>query len=44
MGLINKYLLIYQTSYAAYEQANPGHRTVTHAMNILQEQCKEKDE
>jgi hypothetical protein len=44
MVLINKYLLIYQTPYAEYEQANPGCRTVTHAMNILQEQCKETDE
>jgi len=44
MGLINKYLLIYQTSRAEYEQANPGCRTVTHVMNILHEQCKEKGE
>jgi hypothetical protein len=44
MGLINKYLLIYQTSCAEYKEANPGCPTVTHAMNILQEQCKETDE
>jgi hypothetical protein len=44
MGLIKKYLLIYQTSCAEHEQANPGCRTVTHATNILQEQCKETDE
>jgi hypothetical protein len=44
MGLINKYLLIYETSRAEYEQANPGGRTVTHAMKILQEQYKETGE
>ena len=44
MGLINKYLLIYHTSCAEYEEADPGCRTVTHAMNILQEQHKETDE
>jgi hypothetical protein len=44
MVLINKYLLIYQTLCAEYEQANPGCQTVTHATNILQEQCKETDE
>jgi hypothetical protein len=44
MGLNNKHLLIYQTSCAEYEQANPGCQTVTHAMKILQEQCKETGE
>lgn len=44
MGLNNKYLLIYQTSRAEYKQANPGCWTVTHAVNILQEQTKETDQ
>jgi len=44
MGFINKYLLIYQTSRAEYEKADPGCRTATQAMNILQEECKETGE
>lgn len=43
MGLINKYLLIYQTSCAEYEQANHGCQTVTHEIDILQEQCEGTD-
>ena len=43
MGLINKYLLIYQTSCAEYEQANHGCQTVTHETDILQEQCEGTD-
>lgn len=43
MWLINKYLLIYHTSCAEYEQANHGCQTVTHEIDILQEQCEGTD-